>query len=100
MKQSGISTKEIMGTLVIQNLAKEKGIITSMSRKGNCQDNAVIKSFHSSLKSEGSITLRRASISNSKVVKIVNQYMYYYNQMRIQANLNYLSPIEFAEQIA
>ncbi|MGG4266947.1 IS3 family transposase, partial [Peribacillus simplex] len=30
-----------------QNLAKEKGITTSMSRKGNCHDNAVIESFHS-----------------------------------------------------
>lgn len=83
-----------------QNLAKEKGIITSMSRKGNCHDNAVIESFHSSLKSEGFNTLRRASISNSKVVQIVNQYMYYYNQIRIQAKLNYLSPIEFGEQVA
>jgi transposase InsO family protein len=83
-----------------QNLAKEKGIITSMSRKGNCHDNAVIESFHSSLKSEGFNTQRRASISNSKVVQIVNQYMYYYNQIRIQAKLNYLSPIEFGEQVA
>jgi transposase InsO family protein len=83
-----------------QNLAKEKGIITSMSRKGNYHDNAVIESFHSSLKSDGSNTVRRASISNSKVVQIVNQFMYYYNQMRIQAKLNYLSPIEFGEQVA
>jgi transposase InsO family protein len=83
-----------------QNSAKEKGIITSMSRKGNCHDNAVIESFHSSLKSEGFNTLRRASISNSKVVQTVNQYMYYYNQIRIQAKLNYLSPIEFGVQVA
>ncbi|QNF27989.1 MULTISPECIES: DDE-type integrase/transposase/recombinase [Metabacillus] len=76
-----------------QNLAKEKGIITSMSRKGNCHDNAVIESFHSSLKSEGFNTQRRASISNSKVVQIVNQYMYYYNQIRIQAKLYYLSQL-------
>ncbi|QGQ46523.1 hypothetical protein E6W99_23905 [Metabacillus sediminilitoris] len=69
-----------------------------MSRKGNCHDNAVIESFHSSLKSEGFNTLRRASIS--KVVQIVNQYMYYYNQIRNQAKLNYLSPIEFGEQVA
>lgn len=83
-----------------QNLAKEKGITTSMSRKGNCHDNAVIESFHSSLKSEGFKAQKRASISNSKVVQIVNQYMYRYNHIRIQAKLNYLSPIEYREQVA
>lgn len=83
-----------------QNLAKEKGITTSMSRKGNCHDNAVIESFHSSLKSEGFNAQRRASISNSKVVQIVNQYMYRYNHIRIQAKLNYLSPLEYRGQAA
>ncbi|WP_426606407.1 IS3 family transposase [Bacillus licheniformis] len=83
-----------------QNLAKEKGITTSMSRKGNCHDNAVIESFHSSLKSEGFNAQSRASISNSKVVQIVNQYMYRYNHVRIQAKLNYLSPLEYRGQAA
>lgn len=83
-----------------QNAAKEKGIITSMSRKGNCHDNAVIESFHSSLKSEGFNTQTRASISNSKVVQIVNQYIYRYNHIRIQAKLNYLSPLDYRRQAA
>jgi putative transposase len=83
-----------------QNLAKEKGITTSMSRKGNCHDNAVIESFHSSLKSEGFNAQRRASMLNSKVVQIVNQYMYRYNHIRIQAKLNYLSPLEYRGQAA
>jgi transposase InsO family protein len=83
-----------------QEFAKEKGIITSMSRKGNCHDNAVIESFHSSLKSEGFHSLKRASISNSRVVSNVNQYMNYYNQIRIQEKLNYLSPIDFRRQAA
>ncbi|MGS2780563.1 IS3 family transposase [Robertmurraya sp. GLU-23] len=83
-----------------QNLAKEKGITTSMSRKGNCHDNAVIESFHSSLKSEGFNAQSRASMSNSKVVQIVNQYMYRYNHVRIQAKLNYLSPLEYRGQAA
>ena len=83
-----------------QNLAKEKGITTSMSRKGNCHDNAVIESFHSSLKSEGFNAQRRASMSNSKVVQIVNQYMYRYNHIHIQAKLKYLSPIDYRGQAA
>jgi transposase InsO family protein len=83
-----------------QNLAKEKGITTSMSRKGNCHDNAVIESFHSSLKSEGFKAQSRASMTNSKVVQTVNQYMYRYNHIRIQAKLNYLSPLEYRGQAA
>ena len=83
-----------------QNFAKEKGIITSMSRKGNCHDNAVIESFHSSLKSEGFKDHRRSSITNIKVIDIVNQYMCYYNEKRIQAKLNYLAPIEYGRQVA
>ena len=84
----------------IRDLAREKGIITSMSRKGNCHDNAVIESFHSSLKSEGFKDHRRSSITNIKVIEIVNQYMCYYNEKRIQAKLNYLAPIEYGRQVA
>lgn len=83
-----------------QNMAKENGIITSMSRKGNCHDNAVIESFHSSLKSEGFKDQRRSSLTHCKIEDIVNQYMYYYNEIRIQAKLNYLSPIEYKGQAA
>jgi transposase InsO family protein len=35
-----------------QNILKEKGIIQSMSRKGNCLDNAVIENFFGTIKSE------------------------------------------------
>ena len=83
-----------------QHFAKEKGITTSMSRKGNCHDNAVIESFHSSLKSEGFKDQRRSSITNSKVIDKVNQYMCYYNEKRIQAKLNYLAPINYGRQAA
>ncbi len=65
-----------------QELAKEKGIITSMSRKGNCFDNAVIESFHSSLKSEEFNTQIRVKPTNSIVLEKVESYMYYYNYIR------------------
>jgi putative transposase len=45
-----------------QNLAEEKGIITSMSRKGNCFDNAVIESFDSTKKSEKFYTHKRVRL--------------------------------------
>ncbi|MFS0823805.1 IS3 family transposase [Bacillus sp. 1P02SD] len=83
-----------------QNLAKEKGIITSMSRKGNCLDNAVIESFHSTLKSEEFYSQPREYLTNPIVVEKVENFIYYYNQIRLQAKLNYLSPIEYRKQVA
>lgn len=65
-----------------QNLAEEKGIITSMSRKGNCFDNAVIESFHSTIKSEEFYTQRKVRLTNSIVLEKVNDFMHYYNYMR------------------
>jgi len=78
-----------------QKLAKEKGIITSMSRKGNCFDNAVIESFHSSLKSEEFNTHYRVNLTNSIVLEKVESYMYYYNYIRPFTKLNYHSPVEY-----
>lgn len=83
-----------------QHLAKEKGITTSMSRKGNCHDHAVIESFHSSLKAETFYSQEKQNLTNSIVKQMVQNDIYYYNQIRIQAKLNYLSPIEFRKQAA
>ncbi len=83
-----------------QRIAKEKGITTSMSRKGNCLDNAVIESFHSTIKSEEFYSQGREFLTNSIVIERVKNYINYYNRIRLQAKLNYLSPIEFREQVA
>lgn len=83
-----------------QNLAKEKGVITSMSRKGNCLDNAVIESFHSTIKSEEFYSQPREYLTNPIVVEKVKNFIYYYNQIRLQAKLNYLSPLEYGKQVA
>ncbi|WP_368656999.1 integrase core domain-containing protein [Bacillus wiedmannii] len=55
--------------------------MTSMSRKGNCHDNAVIESFHSSLKSE---------LFYSQEKQLIHDYIEYYNTEHIQEKLNYL----------
>jgi putative transposase len=62
-----------------QNSAVEKGIITSISRKGNCLDNAVIESFHSTIKSEEFYTQKRVRLTNSIVLEKVHKFMHYYN---------------------
>ncbi|MFK9095550.1 IS3 family transposase [Bacillus salipaludis] len=83
-----------------QRIAKEKGITTSMSRKGNCLDNAVIESFHSTIKSEAFYSQEREFLTNTIVIQRVEKFINHYNHTRLQAKLNYLSPIEYREQAA
>ncbi|MYL73147.1 IS3 family transposase [Halobacillus litoralis] len=78
-----------------QEETKKRGIITSMSRRGNCFDNAVIESFHSQLKSEEFNPLDRGKLDNHTVREKVETYMYYYNYCRPFKKLNCQTPIEF-----
>ncbi|WP_415542698.1 transposase [Empedobacter stercoris] len=75
-----------------QALLKQKGIVQSMSRKGNCLDNAIIENFFGILKSELFYLQKFKSIDELK--KEIKQYIYYYNNDRIKSNLNKMSPIE------
>ena len=70
-------------------------LVSSMSRRGNCWDNAVIESFHSNLKSEEFQYVRFNSLSNHKASERVINYLNYYNEERIQDKLGYLTPIEY-----
>lgn len=83
-----------------QLTTKENGTITSMSLKGNCFDNAVIESFHSSLKSEEFYTLERVRLTNAIVQQKTEDYMYYYNYIRPFQKLNCHSPIEYRTMAA
>jgi transposase InsO family protein len=76
-----------------QNLLKEKGIVQSMSRKGNCLDNAIIENFFGILKSEMFYTQKFKSIEQLK--QEINKYIIYYNNERIKSNLNKMSPIKY-----
>ena len=76
-----------------QHLLKEKGIIQSMSRKGNCLDNAIIENFFGILKSELFYLNKYKSIDQLK--KEINEYITYYNNDRIKSNLNKMSPIKY-----
>jgi len=76
-----------------QNLLKEKGITQSMSRKGNCLDNAIIENFFGILKSELYYVQKFSSIEELKYE--IKQYINYYNNERIKSNLNKMSPIQY-----
>lgn len=70
---------------------KELGITQSMSRKGNCLDNAPIESFFGHLKDE--IELKSCQSFDEVKVKVEN-YIYYYNNERYQWNLNKMTPAQ------
>ena len=76
-----------------QMLLKEKGITQSMSRKGNCLDNAIIENFFGILKSELFYLKKFKTIE--KLKKEIEQYINYYNNVRIKSNLNKMSPIQY-----
>lgn len=77
---------------------KEHGIQASMSRRGNCWDNAPIESFFSHLKSE-SIYLSKIK-SYDGIITEISEYIDYYNNKRIQKKLNGLSPVEYRTKTA
>jgi putative transposase len=72
---------------------KEHGITQSMSRKGNCYDNAVIENFFAIMKSEFLYFKEFESIDHFKLELV--KYIEYYNNKRIKAKLKGMSPIQF-----
>lgn len=82
-------------TFILPLNTKEKGIIRSMSRKGTPTDNAPIESFHSSLKCEAFYIKDEIITSSFIVIQIVENYIKYYNENRIQQKLDYLSLVEY-----
>ncbi|MGQ5112804.1 IS3 family transposase [Bacillus halotolerans] len=80
-----------------QKAVKTKGITMSMSRKGTPADNASIESFHSSLKSETFYLNSIDRPTTAIVERTVKEYIYYYNNIRIQTKLNSQSPISYRQ---
>lgn len=79
-----------------QYLLKQKGIRQSMSRKGNCLDNAVIENFFGLLKSE-LFYLQKFS-SSEQFIRELKDYIHYYNNFRIKQKLKGLSPVQYRTQ--
>lgn len=77
-------------------MLQEKGIRQSMSRKGNCLDNAVMENFFGCMKSE-LLYLKHFS-SVEAFIKELHDYIDYYNHQRIKAFLHDLSPVQYRLQ--
>ena len=80
-----------------QVLLDARGIVCSMSRRGNCYDNAVMESFFSTVKSE----LREHFESNGEAKMELFDYIeVFYNQRRRHSTLGQISPAAFERQAA
>ncbi len=80
-----------------QKVLKKHGILSSMSRKGNCWDNAVAESFFGSLKVDqvfGTLYPSR-SAARQEIVEYIETF---YNSRLRHSSLGYMSPMEFEEQ--
>jgi putative transposase len=76
---------------------KEYGMEASMSRKGNCYDNACAESFFSLLKKE-LIQGQRFKTKKEAYDEIYHYIEFFYNRKRIHSAIGYMSPVEFAKQ--
>ena len=80
-----------------QKLLKQFGMQPSMSRRGNCFDNAPIESFWGSLKNE--LVYHRKFATRDQATKEIAEYIeVFYNRQRTQERLNYLSPAAFTQR--
>ena len=81
-----------------QKLLKEKGIIQSMSRKGNCLDNSLMENFFGVMKNEMFYGHEYEFESLDQLKEEIIKYIDYYNKDRITVKLKGLSPIKYRQQ--
>lgn len=82
-----------------QQLLAHRGVVPSMSRKGNCYDNAPVESFFSSLKNE--LVRHRQFTNQAEARYAIAEYIEcFYNRQRLHQALGYRSPEEFEQQVS
>lgn len=79
-----------------RHLLADRGLVQSMSRKGNCLDNAAMESWFATLKTECFYLERYDSIEQLK--KAIGKFIHYYNHQRIRLKLKGLSPVQYRAQ--
>jgi len=81
-----------------KNLLQQHGIVQSMSRKGNCWDNAVAESFFHTLKTE--LIYHEIYETKAQANRAIFEYIeVYYNRQRMHSSNGNLSPAEFEEKM-
>lgn len=79
-----------------QHQLRERGLVQSMSRKGNCLDNAAMEIFFAVLKSECFYLNKFDSVDALQAE--LTRYIHYYNHDRIKLKLKGLSPVQYRTQ--
>ena len=78
-------------------LLREQNIQVSMSKKGDCYDNAMIESFWATLKEECSE--KRSFSSRDEAKTAIFEYIeVYYNRKRRHSSLGYVSPVHYEKR--
>ncbi|OJG91677.1 hypothetical protein RV18_GL003958 [Enterococcus termitis] len=72
---------------------KQAKMYQSMSRKGNCLDNALMENFFGLMKQE--MYYRRSFFSFKELELAVTTYIHYYNHHRIKEKLTGMSPVQY-----
>jgi len=79
-----------------RRLLAERSLVQSMSRKGNCLDNAAMESFFGTLKAEYFHLNRFETLE--QLQRGIDHYIHYYNHERIKLTLKGLSPVQYRTQ--
>jgi len=102
-RQSGLihhtdQGRQYARTAYIETL-KKHGMMQSMSRRGNCYDNAVAESFFSSLKNElvNHCSFKTRDKSRTSVFEYIEVF---YNRQRRHQSLDYVSPADYERSMA
>jgi transposase InsO family protein len=75
-----------------QRVLEQRGITCSMSRRGNCYDNAAMESWNSTLKTELGERFESPAMAKAKIFDYIEVF---YNQTRMHSSIDYDSPAEF-----
>ena len=80
-----------------QRVLAAHGIVASMSRRGDCWDNAVAESFFATLKTE--LVADAQWRSRAEGTDALRHYLAWYNGQRLHSTLGYVSPADFERQL-
>ena len=83
-------------------LCDELAIVRSMSRRGNCWDNSLCEGFFSHMKSDLGLCKcdYRHLLPERTIRAMIDDYIPWYNEGRIQKSLSYMSPVEYKKAFA